>query len=203
MNKFLTLLLLATFFTACGGPQTAQDTTEEVAATTTEEPVAVNAEADEAAPAYITTVLQADLPSPRKEMVAKLGEATITINYGSPSVKGREIWGALVPYDEVWRTGANEATTFTTDTELEVGDQILPAGTYGLFTIPSQEQWIIIFNETAEQWGAYEYDQNKDIIRVKASPKMSADYSESLEFIVENDTLMFAWGNLRLPFPLG
>jgi hypothetical protein len=206
MSKIPFLLLLATFITfACSSPPASEEASEEIAETVTDGPVAIAAEEGEDAttPAYVTTVIQADLPSPRKQMVTTLDSATITINYGSPAQKGRNIWGALVPYDEIWRTGANEATSFTTDRELDLGDQILPAGTYGLFTIPNADKWTLIFNQTADQWGAYEYDQDKDVLRLTVQPVMVDSTAETMEFIVEDETLKLAWGKLRLPFPIG
>ncbi|RMG72406.1 MAG: DUF2911 domain-containing protein, partial [Bacteroidetes bacterium] len=100
-------------------------------------------------------------------MSGSIGTAEITINYGSPAAKGRTLWGDLVPYGAVWRTGANEATTFTVSQDVTIEGQTLPAGTYSLFTIPGESDWTIIFNKTAEQWGAYEYDEAADALRVK------------------------------------
>src|SRR5688572_20929448 len=95
---------------------------------------------------------QNKMASPRDSVKTHVGEANIIVNYGSPSVKGRTIWGKLVPYDRVWRTGANEATTFTTDKALTVEGKELPAGKYSLFTIPGEKEWTIIFNKNAKQW---------------------------------------------------
>ncbi|MEL7237079.1 MAG: DUF2911 domain-containing protein, partial [Chloroflexota bacterium] len=78
------------------------------------------------------------IPSPRKEMTTMVGDAKVTVNYGSPSVKGRTLWGDLVPYDKVWRTGANEATVFETSADLSISGQTLPAGRYSMFTIPGE-----------------------------------------------------------------
>jgi hypothetical protein len=86
------------------------------------------------------------IASPRDSVSGVVNGATITINYGSPSVRGRQIWGKLVPYDSVWRTGANEATRFTTTKAITVEGKTLPAGTYGFFAIPGEKTWTIIFN---------------------------------------------------------
>src|SRR6187549_2507951 len=85
-------------------------------------------------------------PSPPGTATGKVNGATITINYSSPSVKGRKIWGDLVPYGQTWRAGANEATTFETDKEIMVEGKSLPAGKYAFFTIPGEKEWVIIFN---------------------------------------------------------
>ena len=113
--------------------------------------------------------------SPRENVTGKINTATISIGYGSPSVKGRKIWGALVPFDKIWRAGANEATTFKTDKEIMVEGKKLPAGKYSLFIIPNEKECIVVFNKKAEQWGAYNYNQNLDQIRVGVSPKKISD----------------------------
>ncbi|PYQ58291.1 MAG: hypothetical protein DMF58_15905, partial [Acidobacteria bacterium] len=99
----------------------------------------------------------------QKQVVTQtVGFTDITINYSRPGVKGRQIWGALVPYDKVWRTGANEATTITFSDDVTVNGQPLPKGTYSLHTIPSKDEWTIVFNTTANQWGSFNYDPAKD-----------------------------------------
>ena len=94
----------------------------------------------------------------------------MTISYSSPAVKGRPVWGALVPWDQVWRTGANEATTFKTSTDMQVEGKPLPAGTYALFTIPHQDRWTVVFNKQAEQWGAFNHDKAADVLSVDVTP---------------------------------
>lgn len=89
----------------------------------------------------------------------------ITVNYSQPSMKGRKIYGGLVPFGEVWRTGANEATTLTTDTNLNIGGTDVPAGTYTLFTIPDQNGWKLIINRQTGQWGT-DYKEAQDLARV-------------------------------------
>src|SRR5215475_3205891 len=90
-------------------------------------------------------------PSPPATATGKVMAATITIDYSSPAVKGRKIWGELVPYDKVWRTGANEATLFSTDKEIKVEGKTLPAGKYSMYTIPGEKEWVIIFNSQTGQ----------------------------------------------------
>jgi hypothetical protein len=148
---------------------------------------------------YTIKVLEKDLPSPRKEMTGTIGEIKITVNYGSPAVKGRDLWGSLIAYDKVWRTGANEATSITIDQDVIVGDQVLQAGTYGLFTIPTAEEWLVVFNSTADQWGAYEYDSNKDVLRLSTRPYTTANFAENLDFMIQGNQLVVVWGKLKLP----
>lgn len=176
------------FFTAaCGETKTATEgeTTAETTDETTTEPVED----------------KSNRPSPPAVATATVGTATVTVDYSAPSVKGRTIWGDLVPYGEVWRTGANEATTFTVDKNVTVNGQALPAGKYGLFTIPAEGDWTVIFNSVADQWGAYEYDASKDVLRVSASPRTLAESSDRLKFEVGADgKVTLTWDKLALDF---
>ena len=92
--------------------------------------------------------------------------AYVKVTYGSPRKRDRVIFGELVPYGQVWRTGANEATELTTTAPLEIGDETIGAGTYSVFTIPGQDEWTIIFNEGLNQWGSYGYDEGLDVLRL-------------------------------------
>jgi hypothetical protein len=106
--------------------------------------------------------------SPPAQASVSLAGHTITIDYSAPSMRGRKIFGGLVPYDKVWRTGANAATTLKTDVNLRIGDLGVPAGTYTLYTIPEEHGWTLIMNRQTGQWGT-QYDQSKDLGRVKMS----------------------------------
>ena len=145
---------------------------------------------------------QSKKPSPPVTLVGKVGKTNITINYSSPSVKGRKIWGGLVPYGQVWRTGANEATTFTTDKDIKVEGQILKAGTYSFFTIPEKNEWTIIFNSVAKQWGAFKYEQKDDVLRVKAKEINSESFKEKLTYTIEKNKLIISWENKSVPIGL-
>jgi len=105
-------------------------------------------------------------PSPPAEVTATLAGKKITVNYSRPSMKGRAIFGGLVPWGAVWRTGANEATTFTTEADVVIGGLKVPKGEYSLFTIPTEKQWTLVLNKTAKQWGAFKYDAAQDLGRV-------------------------------------
>lgn len=141
-------------------------------------------------------------PSPLKESTGKIGDCSISIKYGSPSVKGRTIFGALVPYDEVWRMGANEATNITIDKDLKVNDQLLKAGKYAIFSIPTENDWTVIFNSTWDQWGSYDYEASKDVLRFNIHPIETEMKQESLEFSVENNKIVFHWDHTKLEIPL-
>ncbi len=124
-------------------------------------------------------------PSPKATVSQVVGLTEVSIAYCRPGVKGRTIWGGLVPYDQVWRTGANEATTITFSTDVAVDGKTLAAGTYGLFTIPGKDEWTVIFNKGAKQWGAYEYKQTDDVLRINVKPQ-AAPFAERLTFSFPN-----------------
>ena len=148
---------------------------------------------------------KANRPSPPATASGKVNGATITINYGSPSVKGRPVWDAsstLAPYGKVWRSGANEATTFETDKDVTVEGKTLAAGKYGFFTIPGEKEWTIIFNKVANQWGAFKYDQGQDALRVMAKPAKSAQMNERLVYDVTGKGVVLRWENVELPITI-
>ena len=143
-------------------------------------------------------------PSPPATVSTTVGDAKITIDYSRPSMKGRKIFGELEPYGKVWRTGANEATTFETYQAVTINGQALPAGKYALFTIPTEQEWTIIFNKTADQWGAYKYDEKQDALRVKVKPTKTAQPVE--QFAIKADksgTVTMAWENTQAAFKIG
>jgi hypothetical protein len=107
------------------------------------------------------------------------GLGSITINYSRPNTKGRKIFGGLEPYGSVWRTGANSATTITTTEAIQLEGKDLPAGTYGIFTIPGANEWTVIINKGAKQWGAYEYKAEEDLFRIAIKPIKLKDKIET------------------------
>lgn len=144
-----------------------------------------------------------DRPSPLKEVKTIVsGAVTVEIKYSSPAVKGRKIWGDLVPYGEVWRTGANEATTFEVSRDVLLNGQRLPAGKYAFFTIPGEKTWTLVFNKEWNQWGAYNYKESMDALRVtNIKPKKASAFSERLEFTVSaKGKGTIVWENLQIPF---
>ena len=140
-------------------------------------------------------------PSPPAEVSGTVEGTDITINYSRPSVKGRTIFGELEPYGKVWRTGANEATTFEVSTDVEVEGQPLPAGKYALFTIPTEDDWTVVFNKTADQWGAFNYDEAEDALRVEVTPEETDDLTEQLTFEIGDDgEVTMRWANTAVSF---
>ena len=150
--------------------------------------------------------LQLPRPSQKAQVMQTVGLTDVTINYSRPGVKGRVIWGELVPYDKVWRTGANEATSITFSTDVKVNGQPLPAGTYSFHTIPTESDWTLIFNKKADQWGSYSYDEKEDAlrVRVKAQPHEFTEWMElSLpDIAVDKATVALDWEKLRVPFEI-
>lgn len=147
-----------------------------------------------------------DLPrvSPKTTLAQGVGLSEVSVTYSRPAVKGRTIWGALVPFDQVWRTGANEATTIKLSDDAKINGETLKAGTYSLHTIPGRENWTLIFNSVADQWGSYSYKKESDVLRVNVTPK-SAEFTELLTFATPRVTTTHAdfeirWDRLAVPF---
>lgn len=148
-----------------------------------------------------------DLPrvSPNAVVQQTIGITNVRIAYGRPSVRGRTIFGGLVSYDEVWRTGANEATTITFSDDVMIEGEPIDAGRYGLFTIPGEESWTIIINDVGEQWGAFNYDESRDVVRVEVTPESTARPWEMMTFTFESVTdssahAVLSWAETRVPF---
>jgi Protein of unknown function (DUF2911) len=137
---------------------------------------------------------------------AIVGDATISITYHSPAVRGRIIWGGLVPYDQVWVTGAHMATTFESSQDLIIGNTIVPAGKYGLFTIPSKDQWTFILNRNWQQHLADDYTESEDIIRVVLNTQVS-DHQERLRYeLIPDDSntvsIIMHWEKIQFSLPM-
>ena len=146
-------------------------------------------------------------PSPPATAKGTIKGSTITIDYSSPSVKGRKIWGGLVPYNKVWRAGANEATIFTTSKDIEVEGKKLAAGKYSLFMTPGEKEWTVYFNSETGQWGDNKngdanMDATKTVLQVKVKPKDLKDVQETLLYsIVDKDLekgFALSWEKLRV-----
>jgi hypothetical protein len=144
--------------------------------------------------------------SPNATVTQTLGITDLTVKYSRPGVKNRPIWGALVPYGKPWRTGANDATNFTTTDPITVAGKPLPAGTYALFTIPTADEWTVIFSKQKDLWGAVDYDSTQDMFRVNVKPT-AGESLEWMEFSFENLTpqsadLVLSWEKVRVAVPI-
>jgi hypothetical protein len=152
--------------------------------------------------------LELPRPSPFAKVVQTVGYTDITVDYSSPGVKGRKIWGGLVPYDKMWRAGANTATKVTFSRDVTFAGKPLPAGTYAFFVIPTKSAWTVILNKKADQPGTgVGYNQAEDVLRVSITPK-SAPMRERLAYLVTDFTddkasLDLEWEKVRLSIPIG
>ena len=172
--------------------------------------------------------IRAPRPSQKASVMQTIGVTDVTITYSRPGVKGRKIWGdppaalaagtatlddqnkrpkdmVIVPYGHVWRTGANEATQFEVTDDVLINGQKLPAGRYSLHTIPGKDEWTIVFNGTANQWGSFNYDEKKDTLRVKAKPEWLTENQEWLMYsfdpVTDNSAQVnIRWEKVRVPF---
>ena len=142
--------------------------------------------------------------SPYAKAETKIEKTEISINYSSPRKKDRKLWGELVPYGLVWRTGADEATVFETSEDILIEGEPLKKGKYSFFTIPNKDEWTVIFNNEANQWGAFNYDESKDELRVKVKPVEVDNSVENMSFfLLETEKMAgeirLAWGKLIVP----
>jgi tetratricopeptide (TPR) repeat protein len=160
------------------------------------------------APRQVFADLELPRPSPFAKVSQDVGLTQITVDYSSPGVKGRPIWGALVPFDKMWRTGANQATKITFSKDVTFVDKPVPAGTYALFTIPAKNgEWTVILNKNADQAGtARDYKPELDLVRVKVHAK-AAPLRERLAFMFSDFTddkasLDLEWEKLRVSIPI-
>jgi len=145
--------------------------------------------------------------SSTQTIIQDFGLGKITVTYSRPNVKGRKIFGGINPYGQVWRTGANAATTITFSENVKVEGNSVPAGTYALFSIPDRNQWTIILNKTAKQWGAYEYKQADDLLRFKVKPVDVKEKRETFTMQFANSTtktsdLYIVWDHTAVPIHL-
>lgn len=142
--------------------------------------------------------------NPPAEVHERIAATEVHIAYHRPRVRGREIFGALVPWDRVWRTGADNATRISFSRDVTLGGVPVPAGEYELFTIPGREAWTVIIHEHRSQWGSYAYDPAYDVARVPATPEEAPSPVESFTLSVEDvgrdrATLVLAWDRTRVP----
>jgi hypothetical protein len=144
--------------------------------------------------------------SPKAAVFQTVGFTDVRIDYSRPGVKGRVIWGGLVPYNKVWRAGANEATKFTFSTDVKINDKTLKAGSYSFFVIPAKEKWTVIFNKVADQWGAFEYNEAEDALRFEVTPEQGGN-QEWLAYTIsktsDNSAIVrLEWEKLKVPFTI-
>jgi hypothetical protein len=145
--------------------------------------------------------------SPQTFAMNMIGDAHIHIDYSSPSINGRIIFGDLLPFGEVWQSGTHKATWFETNKDLLIDNKVLKAGKYGLFTIPSKEEWTVIFNTNWDQFGEADYDQKDDVLRFKVKPEYTENAVENLIYKVarlsdSEGKVSLSWENISIGFKL-
>ncbi len=138
--------------------------------------------------------------SPEATVEGKLGAAKVKIVYCQPSARGRKMLGGKEPFGEVWRTGANAATTIEFDKPVKIEGKDLPAGKYSLFTIPNETEWTIIINKVAKQMGAYEYKKDDDALRVTVKPGKTENFVETFNISLGKDEVLLKWENTAVAF---
>jgi hypothetical protein len=158
----------------------------------------------------VTTIKKDEMPkkkvlSPHATAMAMIGDAHIHIDYSSPGVRDRIIFGGLLSYDMVWQAGAHNATWLETNQDLIIDGKTLPAGKYGFFTIPSKKEWTIIFNTNWDQHGKDDYDEKEDVLRFKVKSTLSETTTEHLEYKVKKTTdtqgsISLAWEKVLIDF---
>ena len=136
--------------------------------------------------------------SPRQSVEQQFSMSKISLDYGRPAVKGRKVFGELVPFGQVWRAGANSATKITFEQSIDFGGKVVPAGTYGAFVIPQEKEWKIILNKDANQWGAYSYDERLNIIDITVPTQKLTEAQEVFEIALNpkdenNVDMVFKW----------
>ncbi|MCY2959934.1 MAG: DUF2911 domain-containing protein [Planctomycetota bacterium] len=158
-------------------------------------------------PAQTPAKIEFPAASPTGKIEQRVGFTDIEVVYGRPGAKGRKVFGELVPFGEVWRTGANTATSISFSTAVKFGGTDVPAGKYALFTIPAAGEWTVILSKVTEQWGAYQYDKKDDQARVKVKPLALAEAVETFEIGIgdvrdASATLVLSWEKTRVPVKL-
>jgi hypothetical protein len=149
---------------------------------------------------------QLSLPreSQRQTITQTIGDASVSIVYHRPNVKGRKVFGGLEAYGKVWRTGANENTVFEVSRDVTIDGKPLPAGKYGLHTIPGKNEWIVIFSKDNDKWGSFSYDEKKDALRVSVKPEKIPN-QETLSYSFDDvgphtAKIAIRWERIRVPF---
>lgn len=200
MRTLIAMLFLTGLLSNCSNTNTGGDSKQQASqvVSPTEDDVRIIAEQSQ--PDTLKGSLKA-------KAMGSIGTTGITVNYYSPSVRGRVIWGGLVPFDNVWVTGAHRATTVEFDQEVEIGGTVVAPGKYGLFTIPGKDEWTFIVNKTWDQHLADDYNQKDDIIRLKVRPETNQSSQERLRYVVQSQSnsageIVVNWEKVKVSLPV-
>lgn len=149
----------------------------------------------------LTAYAQKPMPSPPDKAEAVIDGINVTVDYHQPSAKGRKIMGGLVPYGEVWRTGANTTTSIEFASDVKIEGKPVAKGKYALFTIPGETEWTIIINKTIK-WGSMSYSEADDVLRVKVKPSKTSDFVETFKVAIEGKKVTMSWENTKVAFAI-
>lgn len=183
--KKLAYLTLPILMLSCGGTEEAENLVEEIT--------------EEIEEVVETEEVEKERKSPRTAVEADINGLAVSIDYGSPRVKDRAIWGELVPYDKIWRAGADEATAITFGADVLFGGNAVAAGTYAFFIVPHADgNWEVVLNEEWSKeehgvWGAYDYNAEKDVLTMEVAPIWNQETVEEMSFSILNGQLIFEW----------
>lgn len=154
-----------------------------------------------------TAKLEFPAPSPQCTVKQRVGLTDVEVTYSRPGLKGREVFGSMIPYGKVWRTGANAATKLVFSTDVKINGHDIPAGTYALMTIPGKDEWTVIINKGSDQWGTYKYDEKADLVRFAVKPISVSTPIETMtiefdNFKDESADMKLAWDKVKVPMKL-
>ncbi len=177
--KLLITLFIVTVLSGCSTPKPEQkETAASASSLTLDESLEIGEQTE-------PDTLKGSL---RAKAMGKIGITNFTIRYHSPAVRGRIVWGGLVPFDRVWVTGAHMATSLEIDQDVTIANTPVPAGKYGLFTIPGKDNWTIIINRNWEQHLVDEYDEKDDVLRLTIKPEQENTNQERLRYVIESES---------------
>jgi Protein of unknown function (DUF2911) len=196
MKNFTIVVSILSFSILASCNQKQEAKTEKIQSVTTEKKVVE--------PVTIISQIERDTIKGSLKAIStgRIGNTFTTINYHSPAVRGRVVWGGLVPFDQVWVTGAHMATSIEFEGPVKLAGKELTAGKYAFFTIPSQTEWIVIINKNWEQHLTDEYDQKDDILRVTVKPELLTENQERLMYSIDNTTISTRWEKIKLSIPV-
>ncbi len=202
MKQFIGSLILVGILSNCSNPKTKNDDSSKEPSSQiiapTEEGIRIIAEQTTA------DTLKGSL---KAKAMGTIGTTGITINYYSPAVRGRVVWGGLVPFDNVWVTGAHRATSIDFNQEVIIGGTTIAPGKYALFTIPGKEVWSIIINKNWDQHLTDDYDSKDDVVRVNVKPETEEAHQERLRYLIETESsnmgeVVIYWERLEISLPI-
>ncbi|GAB1446893.1 hypothetical protein MASR2M41_27130 [Flammeovirgaceae bacterium] len=198
--RILLIITCLAFVTACTRSNKETATTgEELEVSKSEIPEGVTIQ-----PQTETDTLKGSL---KAYAVGKIGGANFTVNYYSPATRGRMIWGGLVAYNNVWVTGAHKATSIEFDKDIKIGETIVKAGKYAIFTIPGEDQWSIIINKNWNQHLADDYTEAEDVVRFQITPEVNESHQERLRYAIESESeaqggIVMNWDKVEVAIPI-